>query len=51
MKLICYCYGFTEADIIDDMKQNKGDSSIMRQIIEARKNNTCRCDIKHPEKR
>jgi len=51
MKLICYCHGYTEADIIADVKRNKGESSIMRQIIEARKNNTCQCDEKHPEKR
>ncbi len=51
MKLICYCHSYTEADIIADLKKNKGKSSIMDQIIEARKNNTCQCDDKHPEKR
>ncbi len=51
MKLICYCHGYTEADIVADLKKNQGDSSILRQIIEARRNNTCQCDVKHPEKR
>jgi hypothetical protein len=51
MKLICYCHGYTEADIIADIKRNKGKSSILQQIKEARKNNTCRCDEKHPQKR
>ncbi len=51
MKLICYCHGYTEADIIADLKRNKGKSTIMEQIIEARKNNTCKCDEKHPERR
>jgi hypothetical protein len=51
MKLICYCHGYTEAAIVADFNRNKGKSIIMEQIIEARKNNTCQCDIKHPEKR
>jgi ABC-type uncharacterized transport system substrate-binding protein len=51
MKIICYCHGYTEEDIISDVKKNKGDSSILRQIIEERKNNVCQCDLKHPEKR
>ena len=50
-KLICYCYGYTETDIIDDFYKNKGKSSIVAQIIKARKNKTCQCDDKHPEKR
>jgi len=51
MKLICYCHGYTEDDIIADMQRNNGESLIMRQIIEDRKNNACQCDVKHPEKR
>jgi len=51
MKLICYCHGYTEADIITDLKKNRGKSSIMDQIIESRKNNTCQCGDKHPERR
>ena len=50
-KLICYCYGYTETDIIADYVKNKGRSSILAQITEARKNKTCQCDDKHPEKR
>ncbi len=30
MKLICYCHGYIEADIITDLKKNKGESSIMK---------------------
>lgn len=51
MKFVCYCHGYTETDIISDLKKNEGKSSIMQQIIEAKKNNTCQCDEKHPEKR
>jgi hypothetical protein len=50
MKLICYCNGYTEADIIADFNRNKGKSTFMEQIIEDRKNNTCKCEIKHPGK-
>jgi hypothetical protein len=51
MQPICYCHGYAEADIIADMKRNKGESMIVRQIIEARNENTCQCDTKHPGKR
>ncbi|MFC1943878.1 hypothetical protein ACFLWO_04825 [Chloroflexota bacterium] len=50
-KLICYCFKYTEADIINDFKTNSGKSSILEKITEARKSNTCQCDDKHPEKR
>ena len=50
-KLICYCYNYTEADIIADYHENNGRSSIMVKITKARKNKTCQCDDKHPEKR
>jgi len=51
MKLICYCHGYSEADIIADVKKNNGESSIMHHIIESKGNNTCQCDVKHPDKR
>lgn len=49
--LICYCFEYTEADIQNDLLENNGRSLILEQITEARKNNTCKCDVKHPEKR
>ncbi len=51
MKLICYCLEYTEADIVNDVAANNGKSSILDKIAEARKNNLCQCDEKHPEKR
>jgi hypothetical protein len=51
MEMIGYCHGYTDADIVADLKKNQGDSAILRQIIEARRNNTCQCDVKHTEKR
>ena len=50
MKMICYCFGYTDADIIDDLLQNDGYSSILERIAEAKKNLTCQCDIKNPKK-
>jgi hypothetical protein len=51
MKTICYCYGYTAADIVKDIRVNNGHSSIAARITENRKNGTCQCDIKHPAKR
>ncbi len=49
--MICYCFGYTEADIIEDVLKNKGHSSILERVAEARRTLTCQCDDKHPEKR
>jgi len=51
MKLIRYCFEYTEADIITDLLENNGHSSILNQIAQARKNKTCQCDLEHPEQR
>ncbi|MFC2044731.1 hypothetical protein ACFLT8_06040 [Chloroflexota bacterium] len=50
-RLICYCFQYTELDIINDFKTNNGKSSILAGITEARIRHTCQCDDKHPEKR
>ncbi len=50
-KLICYCFGYTEADIIEDVIQNRGGSSIMARILSEKKKGTCNCKINHPEGR
>jgi hypothetical protein len=51
MKTICYCFGYTDADIVDDILRNQGRSSILEKITEAKKNGACQCDIKNPKKR
>ncbi|MFH1662377.1 MAG: hypothetical protein ABH934_00405 [Chloroflexota bacterium] len=51
MELICYCFGYTERDIIDDYIKNNGSSTILKRIAAAKKNNTCECEVKHPQKR
>jgi len=50
-KLVCYCFEYSEVDIIADFKVNNGKSSILKRIIEVKRNNTCQCDDTHPEKR
>jgi len=51
MKMICYCFGYSEADIIADVLNNHGRSTILERVTEARRSLTCQCDDKHPEKR
>lgn len=51
VKTICYCFGYTDADIIDDVLKHGGQSPIMEKIAEAKKNLTCQCDLKNPKKR
>jgi len=50
-QFLCYCFEYTEADIIQDIKKNKGKSSILQRIKAAKSRGTCQCDIKHPEKK
>jgi hypothetical protein len=50
-ELICFCYGYTEEDIKRDLIDNKGRSSILESVAEARKKGTCECEEKHPQKR
>ena len=50
-KLICYCFGYSEEDIISDVMENKGISSIMERILNEKKKVTCNCRFNHPEGR
>jgi hypothetical protein len=50
MKTICYCYGYTESDILDDVLKNRGRSTIAEKIVEAKKAGACQCDVKNPTK-
>jgi hypothetical protein len=50
-KLICYCFGYSQADIVDDVARHHGRSTILERIAEAKKNGTCQCDTKNPKKR
>ena len=50
-KTICYCFNYTDADIIEDVRANKGRSLILERIARAKKTGACQCETKHPEKR
>ncbi len=50
-KLICYCFGYSEEDIVRDVIENGGVSSIMEKIMGEKKKGTCNCKYNHPEGR
>ncbi|MBW2109683.1 MAG: hypothetical protein JRI36_13630 [Deltaproteobacteria bacterium] len=49
-KKVCYCFGYTEDDIIQDVKEN-GMSTITLRISEEAKKGTCECKTKNPKGR
>ncbi len=49
--IICYCFCYSEADIVEDVLKNQGQSLILERVAEARRTLTCQCDDRHPEKR
>ena len=50
-KLICYCFGYSEEDIVRDVLENNGNSLIMERIMTEKKSGTCNCKFNHPEGR
>jgi hypothetical protein len=50
-KTICYCFNYTDADIIKDVRANNGTSLILERIAKAKREHLCECESKHPEKR
>ncbi len=50
-KLICYCFGYSEEEIIADVEKNGGVSTILERILDEKKKETCNCKINHPEGR
>jgi len=47
---VCYCFDFTERDIIEDVKQH-GEGRIFREISRNVKAGLCACEIKNPSGR
>lgn len=45
--LICYCFGYTEEDLRQDVLKH-GRSLIMERIAAEKKNGRCRCAEKNP---
>ncbi len=46
--LICYCFGYSVDDILQDYRKN-GKSTIMEKIQMEKKLGSCRCAIKNPK--
>jgi hypothetical protein len=49
-KMICYCFQYTEDDIIEDYREN-GHSRILRQIQREKALGGCRCEHLNPKGR
>lgn len=50
-KLICYCFGYSDEDIIRDVSENRGISSILERILNEKKKGTCNCGFNHQQGR
>ncbi len=48
---VCFCFEYTEEDIVKDVVDNDGTSRIMERILSGKKNGFCNCKTKHPEGR
>lgn len=46
---ICYCFGYSEEDIRQDVRHNGGRSAILERIIAEKKRAACQCATLHPE--
>ncbi|RXF78355.1 BFD-like (2Fe-2S) protein [Desulfovibrio sp. DS-1] len=49
-ELICYCFGYTAADIKADVIRN-GRSTILDRIVHEKQGGTCRCAEANPSGR
>lgn len=45
---ICYCFEYSEEDIIRDVRENNGTSLIIERILNEKKNGACRCITTNP---
>ncbi len=47
---ICYCFGYTVADLEKDVEEH-GRSTIMERIMAEKKAGACQCMEKNPQRR
>jgi hypothetical protein len=47
-KPVCYCFGYSEEDIVRDVMENNGRSTILEKILDEKKKGACRCGTTHP---
>ncbi len=50
-QMICYCFSYTDQDIIDDIKKNNGRSLILERIKSEKNAGNCRCKETNPKGR
>ena len=50
-ELICYCFGYSAADIDDDDVRLNGRSTILERILSEKKAGACQCAVKNPKGR
>ncbi len=48
---ICYCFKYTEDDIIKNLNENQGESTILDKIADSKREDLCNCEKNHPEHR
>jgi len=46
--VICYCFSYSEDDIVQDVIKNKGASPILEKIKTSKKAGLCRCHETNP---
>lgn len=49
-ELVCYCFGYSAADIEEDVRLN-GRSTILEKILSEKKAGACQCAVKNPKGR
>jgi hypothetical protein len=47
-KMICFCFNYTEEDILQDVLKNNGQSLILERIKGEKKKGGCQCHTKNP---
>ena len=50
METICYCFNYTDVDIIEDVVKHHGRSIIEQKITDSKKTGICQCETKNPKK-
>ncbi len=47
-KLVCYCFGYTERDIVNDFRRH-GHSTILERILAEKREGGCNCAAVNPK--
>lgn len=50
-KTVCFCYGYTDEAIREDVHRHHGRSLIHEAILAARQQGVCQCAVRHPQGR